>query len=317
MESEILLSNIPLFESLSPRDLATLAERLSPRLYEQGEVIFAAGDEGAAIFVIQDGGVEITTGEGQARTSLAQLFPGQFFGELSLLDGLPRSATATAMRTTRVLTLSREDFLSFLRTAPEVAIQIMGELGERLRQTNALFSRQVSKNVLEEADERLTFGQRVADSVASFGGSWAFIGLFGLLMVLWMGANSWMDGGVDPFPFILLNLALSTLASLQGPVIMMSQNRQVVKDKLLSQNDFQVNLKNELGIDTLLQGQAELVARITMIERIVQRRTTSARHTPPSGETFPPDPGAASGERLADERPHRVSTRPRGTPEQG
>jgi len=157
-----------------------------------------------------------------------------------------------------------------------------------LRQTNALFSRQVSKNVLEEEEENLSLGARIADRVASFGGSWTFIGIFSFLMACWMSGNAIAGEkqAFDPFPFILLNLALSTVAALQAPVIMMSQNRQAAKDKALAFNDFQVNLKNETGIDTLLKGQAEVCARLTMIERIIEHRRTSTA-TPAAGLTSP------------------------------
>jgi uncharacterized membrane protein len=145
-------------------------------------------------------------------------------------------------------------------------------MSERLRQTNELMSRQVSRNVLEEEEEHLTLGQRVADRVAAFGGSWPFIFLFAVIMVLWMAINIIRWFNFDPYPFILLNLVLSTLAALQAPVIMMSQNRQSSKDKLLAEQDYQVNLKAEMEIAALVRGQAELMARLSFLERSVTRR---------------------------------------------
>jgi uncharacterized membrane protein len=141
-------------------------------------------------------------------------------------------------------------------------------MADRLRSTNALFSQQVSRDVLEEAEERLTIGQRVADIVAAFGGSWSFIGAFAVIMASWMGINVYLgDKAWDPYAFTLLNLALSTTAALQAPIIMMSQNRQASKDKLLAQNDYLVNLKAELGIQQLLKNQAEMLARLSLVER--------------------------------------------------
>jgi uncharacterized membrane protein len=137
-----------------------------------------------------------------------------------------------------------------------------------MRQTNELMSRQVSKNIVAEVEEKLTFGQRVADQVASFGGSWGFIFVFGGIMASWMLLNAFHPIAWDIYPYILLNLCLSTIAALQAPVIMMSQNRQAAKDKLLAQNDFQVNLKNELGIEAILRLQQELLQRITLLERL-------------------------------------------------
>ncbi len=100
-------------------------------------------------------------------------------------------------------------------------------------------------------EERMTFGQRTADKVAHFGGSWTFIGTFLLLMVIWMIVNGQLHRPFDPFPFILLNLCLSCLAALQAPVIMMSQNRQAAKDRLMAANDYEVNLRSELALQSL------------------------------------------------------------------
>jgi len=268
-----LLSNIALFESLTDDDLAALVQRVEEVGYQSGDVIFRQGEEGSALFVIEDGAVEIAYGEGKARVILATLFTGQYFGELSLFDGTPRSATATATKPSRLIRLDREDLVDFVNKNPQAALRIIAEMSERLRQTNELMSRQVSRNVLEEAEEASTFGQRVADRVAKFGGSWPFIGLFTAVMFTWMAINIFNLTHFDPYPFILLNLCLSTLAAIQAPIIMMSQNRQSTKDKLLAENDYQVNLKAEMEIEALLRGQAELLARLSYLERTVARRS--------------------------------------------
>jgi len=147
-------------------------------------------------------------------------------------------------------------------------------MGERLRQTNELMSRRVTRDVVSEAEELLTFGQRIADRVAAFGGSWPFIGIFAFVMVFWMAINIFEGEkrAFDPYPFILLNLALSTIAAIQAPIIMMSQNRQSMKDKLLAENDYKVNLKAEIEIEALLRGQAEIIARLTLLERSAARK---------------------------------------------
>ncbi len=273
MTSEQLLGNIALFESLTKEDLASLAKRLESADYAPGDVIFSQGDEGSSLFVIDEGAVEISYGEGKGRVCLATLFPGQYFGELSLFDGSPRSATATAIKPSHLVRLDRDDMVDFVNKNPAAALRIIAEMSERMRQTNELMSRQVSRNVLEEAEETLTFGQRIADRVAAFGGSWPFIILFSTIMAIWMGSNILLLAHpFDPYPFILLNLALSTVAALQAPIIMMSQNRQSSKDKLLAENDYQVNLKAEMEIEALLRGQAELLARVALVERQLVRR---------------------------------------------
>jgi len=272
MSRQELLANIPIFESLTDEDLQALVARLEEATYEPDDVIFRQGDEGSSLFIIEDGGVDISYGEGRTKVSLATLYPGQFFGELSLFDGAPRSATASAMKPSRLVRLDRDDFADFLNKNPAASMRIISELSDRLRQTNELMSRQVSRNVLEEQEGALTFGQRVADRVAAFGGSWPFIFIFAAIMTVWMGANILRRTDFDPYPFILLNLCLSTVAALQAPIIMMSQNRQSMKDKLLAENDYQVNLKAEMEIEALLRGQAELIARVGLMERMLLRR---------------------------------------------
>jgi uncharacterized membrane protein len=272
MTGQELLASIPLFESLTSEDLDGLARRLEAVEMAAGDEIFKQGDDGSALFIIEDGAVEISYGEGKGKVTLATLYTGQYFGELSLFDGAPRSATATAMRRSRFMRLDRDDIVDFVNKNPAAALRIIAEMSERLRQTNELMSRQVSRNVLEEAEESLTIGQRVADRVAAFGGSWPFIFTFAVVMIVWMGVNIIRLADYDPYPFILLNLCLSTVAALQAPVIMMSQNRQSSKDKLLAENDYQVNLKAEMEITALMRGQAEILARIAFLERTLSRR---------------------------------------------
>jgi uncharacterized membrane protein len=273
-----LLSNIALFESLTSEDLDALTLRLEEVVFEEGQAIFQQGDEGSSLFIIEEGAVEIAYGEGIGKVVLATLFNGQYFGELSLFDGSPRSATATALKHSELIRLDRADLVDFVNKNPAAALRIIAEMGERLRQTNELMSRRVSRDVLEEAEEQLTFGQRIADRVAKFGGSWPFIGLFGFIMVSWMLINI-IEGekrAFDPYPFILLNLALSTIAAIQAPIIMMSQNRQSMKDKLLAENDYKVNLKAEIEIEALLRGQAEVLARLALLERSATRKSQEA-----------------------------------------
>lgn len=301
MDKHALLRHMPLFEHLAPDELDALAARLEERTFAAGADVFRMGDAGATLFLIQEGTVEISTtparddaggavgaAGARQRTVLATLFAGQYFGELSLLDEAPRSATATAVKPCVLQALDRDDFLAVLTSKPHAATKILAEMAERLRQTNALFSQQVTRDVLEEHDEQLTVGQRIADAVATFGGSWTFIIVFGAIMTAWMGFNAWAGDkdGFDPFPFILLNLALSTCAALQAPVIMMSQNRQAAKDKLLAQNDYLVNLKAELGIQQLLKNQAEMLAKLAVMEKQLRAAGLSpGLPSPPSSST--------------------------------
>ena len=270
-----LLKAIPLFESLENDDLHALAHKLREVSVAPGHPVFAQGDEGDAMYVIEDGAVDIVAGSGRQKVILRSLFKQQYFGELSLLDGAPRSATAVANRETHLLALERDDFVTFIKKRPDAALSIMHEVGERMCATNELMTQTVTKNVLEEEDRKLTMGERVADMVAAFGGSWPFIFIFGGFMAIWMVWNSLLHEPLafDPLPFMFLNLFLSTLAALQAPIIMMSQNRQSAKDKALAVNDFQINLKNEVSIDKILRSQTEVLQRLTALEQ----RSSAAR----------------------------------------
>src|SRR5207249_3896471 len=166
------------------------------------------------------------------------------------LDGGTRVNTATAMEDVEALALERPDFVDFLKKQPDASLDVLKALTKRIRRTDRLLRQRVQdpEQVIEEGE---TFGDRVADMVASFGGSWKFIILFGCLMAMWMLINSTFGLKLDPYPFILLNLMLSTLAALQAPVIMMSQNRQDAKDRIRSEADYRVNVKAEVGIAEL------------------------------------------------------------------
>ncbi len=136
---------------------------------------------------------------------------------------------------------------------PHAILDELRRLGDLERRVVARFIRNDTslKNPNVIFDERLTFGQRLADRVASFGGSWAFILIFAAFMAVWLVVNARAARAFDPFPFILLNLLLSCLAAMQAPVIMMSQNRQAAKDRIDAQHDYEVNLKAELEIVAL------------------------------------------------------------------
>jgi uncharacterized membrane protein len=184
---------------------------------------------------------------------LAVLGDGDFFGELALFDGAPRTATAKAIGSVDLIEIRKDDLFAFLRRNPEAALSMMSEISRRLRVANSLIEQRTTRNVNELMEDTYTFGDRLSDRIAQFGGSWAFLIWFAVTLFLWMALNSlesiWHP--FDPFPFIFLNLVLSCLAAIQAPVIMMSQNRQATKDRLQADLDYQVNLKAELQIRSL------------------------------------------------------------------
>lgn len=246
-----MLAYVPLFALLDDEERATLAEVLEVARFPKGQAIFRTGDVGGALYLVNAGLIRvfIENNEG-AQVILGEYGRGQVFGEISLLDGGPRTSIAMALEDTEVLILNRSHLLEMITKYPHSAMDLLTVIGARLRATDQLLRTQVTQNVNIEAEERLTLGQRLADRVAGFGGSWPFILLFCAVMVLWVVVNTWMlaENSFDPYPYILLNLFLSMLAALQAPIIMMSQNRQATKDRLQADLDYRINLKAELEV---------------------------------------------------------------------
>jgi uncharacterized membrane protein len=259
------LARIPLFKRLEPHELEHLAEDVDQVNYKAGETIFNEHDLGDGLYVVETGSVRIwVMDEDVSEVTLAELKPGDFFGELAVLDRGERSSSATAMVDTHLHKLSSDAFQEFLIEHPDAAVDVICEIAQRMRQTNLLVSQRVSRNINREMDETLTFGQRIADKVASFGGSWSFIMLYCAALLIWIAINTFLlayyghgENGAqfDPYPYILLNLMLSMTAALQAPIIMMSQNRAAEKDRLAAEQDFKVNLKSELMLEELIRKQ--------------------------------------------------------------
>jgi len=259
------LARVPLFKRLEPHELEKLAEEIDQVDYKAGEVIFNERDHGDALYVVEEGSVRIwVTDEDLNEVTLAELQPGQFFGELAVLDRGERSSSATAITDTHLHRLSSDDFQKFLIEHADCAIDVICEIGARMRQTNLLVSQRVSRNINREMEEKATIGQRIADKVASFGGSWTFIIIYLSFLIAWMAFNTFVlihygrgEGGAqfDPYPYILLNLMLSMTAALQAPIIMMSQNRAAEKGRVAAEQDFKVNLKSELMLEELIRKQ--------------------------------------------------------------
>lgn len=246
-----MIGEVPIFELMDDEERGVLAGMMDNRSFKQGDIIFEYGDQGGEIFIVREGRVEIflENTDGQ-KIVVAENECGDVLGEVSFLDGGPRTATAVAVEDTQTLTLDRLRLLDFVARHPHAALDLLTVVGRRLRSTNDLLRSQVTRNVNEEVEEKLTFGQRVADRVATFGGSWTFILLFGAIMLVWVVLNTTalLRNHFDPYPYILLNLMLSMLAAMQAPIIMMSQNRQSYKDRMQSDMDYQVNLKAELEV---------------------------------------------------------------------
>jgi len=269
------LARVPLFKRLEPHELEHLAEEIDQVNYKAGETIFNEHDRGDALYILEEGNVRIWVYDDDVKeVTLAQLKPGDFFGELAVLDRGERSSSATAVTDIHLHRLSSDDFQKFLTDHPDAAIDVICEIAQRMRQTNLLVSQRASRNINVEMEAKSTIGQRIADRVASFGGSWTFIIIYLTFLVGWMAFNTFVlarygltptspDGKqFDPYPYILLNLMLSMTAALQAPIIMMSQNRAAEKDRLAAEQDFKVNLKSELMLEELIRKQRERDAQM-------------------------------------------------------
>ncbi len=287
-----LLAQIPLFQGLADEDREALAGRLTERAFRAGDIVFAQGERGSAMYVVQSGAVQIYLPSPDKETPpvvLKDMRTGEYFGELALFDDKPRSASVRAVVDTVLVELTREQLADHLGKSAKAAISILSLMSERLRETNAMLSQRAAKDVVKEFEENLTWGQRLADKVAELNGSWSFILALLGLTCFWCIANvpgvaahiglysHGDDGkvtGFDPFPYILYNLVLAILVSLQGPLIVMSQNRQTLKDRAQAETDFRVNLKNEVGIERMLAElgamRAETNKRLEVLERALR-----------------------------------------------
>jgi uncharacterized membrane protein len=261
------LARVPLFKRLDASELEKLAAEVDQVNYPAGETIFNEHDRGDALYILEEGAVRIWVyDEDVKEVTLAELKPGDFFGELAVLDRGERSSSATAITNVHLHRLSSDDFQKFLIEHPDASIDVICEIAQRMRQTNLLVTQRASRNINAEMEAQSTIGQRVADKVAAFGGSWTFIFIYGGALLLWMTVNTFVlyymghgENGAqfDPYPYILLNLMLSMTAAMQAPIIMMSQNRAAEKDRLAAEQDFKVNLKSELMLEELVRKQRE------------------------------------------------------------
>lgn len=282
------LAHVPLFKRLEPHELERLAEEVDQVNYKAGDTIFNEHDRGDALYIVEEGKVRIwVMDEDVKEVTLAELKPGDFFGELAVLDRGERSSSATALSDIHLHRLSSDDFQKFLMEHPDASIDVICEIAQRMRQTNQLVTQRAARNINVEMAERATIGQRIADKVASFGGSWTFIIIYLSFLVCWMAFNTFVlvhygrgDNGAqfDPYPYILLNLMLSMTAALQAPIIMMSQNRAAEKDRLAAEQDFKVNLKSELMLEELIRKQRARDAQMDHLNSALQTLQASLKN---------------------------------------
>jgi len=279
-----ILQGVPLFALLDDEERAVLANSVDMREFRQGQRIYKMGDEGGRGYIVLQGQVRVTTIDEDAQELVvAEPESGGFFGFASLLDNSPHQTAAMAMTPTTCVEVDRNDIETLVRKKPEASLDMLAVLGQHFHSAQHLARVRSLRNPNEVISDRTTLGERIADAVAQFGGSWNFIILFGLTLAIYTTANAWLRSAAwDPYPFILLNLFLSMLAAIQAPVIMMSQNRQDVKDRMRSELDFEVNKRAELEIRALSRQVNLLGDRVTDIQEMLQDQAEQRDSTEPS-----------------------------------
>jgi len=274
-----MLNGIELFDLLEEDDRIALAEVIDSKTVLAGETLFQAGEPGESLFVVRSGEIELfikdTAGQ---KIILTVARSGDMFGELSLLDSGPRTATAVGLSDTQLLVLDREDLLLLFQRRPDSALHMLAAMSRMTRKADELLRTRVSRNVNEEVQVHFTVLERIADWIAWFSGSMPFLLINFIWFVTWIALNTFIlpvnpDGtrGFDPFPFGLLTMIVSLEAIFLSCFVLISQNRQTEKDRVRSDIEYEVNIKAELEVAHLHEKTdriyEEMLARFTKLEK--------------------------------------------------
>jgi CRP/FNR family transcriptional regulator, cyclic AMP receptor protein len=268
-----LLKSVPLFSLLDMDEMAVLAQQVEVKNYAPRERVYKMGDRGQA-YVMLSGRVRVTTiDEDQQEVVVDEPSKGEFFGFASLLEQTPHRTTAIALEDSSCLEVSRDDIAILLQRKPHAGMDLLTTLGRQFHAAQELVRMRANRNPNEIIEQKATFGERIADRVAGFGGSWTFIIAFAMTVIAYAATNIVLrDRAWDPYPFILLNLFLSLLAAIQAPVIMMSQNRQDTKDRLRGELDFQVNRRAASDIQGLARKLNMLDEKIDDVGELLRQK---------------------------------------------
>ena len=269
-----VLRHVPLFALLDDEETAVLAGQVELTKFAPRQRIYKIGEAGGQAYVVVSGRVQVTTvDQDHQEVEIDEPTRGEFFGFASMLDQTPHQSGAMALEETLCLEVSRDDIAVLLRRKPLAGMDMLAVLGRQFHASQQLVRTRATRNPNEVIEEQATLGERIADSVARFGGSWIFIIMFLAILGLYTGINSvFRRSAWDPYPFILLNLFLSMLAALQAPVIMMSQNRQDAKDRVRGELDYEVNRRAESEIQGLARKLNLLGDKIGDVEDLLRRK---------------------------------------------
>lgn len=268
------LKHVPLFALLDEEETAVLAGQVELKKFAPRQRIYKMGEATGQAYVMVSGRVRVTTlDEDHQEVVVDEPAHGEFFGFASMLEQTPHQTTAVALEASECLEVDRHDIAVLLQRKPLAGMDMLTVLGKQFHASQQLVRVRASRNPNEVIEKEATFGERIADTVAGFGGSWTFIIIFLTALVIYaavnvvLGKTAW-----DPYPFILLNLFLSMLAAIQAPVIMMSQNRQDTRDRLRSQLDFDVNRRAESEIQGLARKLNLIGDKINDVEDLLRTR---------------------------------------------
>ena len=279
------LRHVPLFELLDDDEAQILAAQVDICHFAARQRIFRIGDPPSHAYIVIAGKVQVmTTDEDHQEVLVDEPLHGDFFGFASMMQQIAHQASAMAMEDTTCIEIGRDDIAVLLTRRPMAGMDMLTMQARQFHAAQKLVQTRANRNPNEVIEEESTLGQRVADSVARFGGSWKFIVLFAVTLVSYSSANILLNKRAwDPYPFILLNLFLSMLAAIQAPVIMMSQNRTDEKDRLRGELDFEVNRRAEAEIQSLSHRLILLMDKVSDVEELVRQPSSSARPASQSG----------------------------------
>lgn len=263
-----IFNDVDLFSLLDAEERKVLAQQVNTVEFTPGQIIFQAGQPGTHAYVVQYGKVSVSLKTIDNEEIVIDISErGDIFGMSSLLAQAEHLTTAIALETTQAIEIDRHDIATLIQQKPLAGMDMMAMMEKQLRTTQEVMRNRVVRNPNIEIEMAETLGDRLADAVARFGGSWTFVSTFALILVSYTAINTFLAHPWDPYPFILLNLFLSMLAAVQAPVIMMSQNRQDTKDRVRSELDFRVNQKAELEIEEVLQRVSRIEQKLIELKR--------------------------------------------------
>ncbi len=268
------LKHVPLFALLDDDEAAVLASQVELKRFASRQRIYKIGDTSGQAYVMISGRVRVSTvDEDQQEVVVDEPGHGEFFGFASMLEQTPHQTEAIALEDTTCLEVARNDIATLLQRKPHAGMDMLTVLGKQFHASQQLVRVRAGRHPNEIIEEESTLGERIADSVTQFGGSWTFIILFGVLAMAYTAVNvSLGKSAWDPYPFILLNLFLSLLAAIQAPVIMMSQNRQDTKDRLRGELDYDVNRRAASDIQGLSRKLNLLGEKIADVEDLLRQK---------------------------------------------